>query len=681
MCGIIGMFHNSDVKKKIAAGLREMENRGKDASHLYTTKEHGIGHNLLAIVNTVPQPLENKFIANCEIYNWEKLKKKYNVQGENDAEVIFRIIEKHGVEKIEEFDGVFALTYWNKNKVHLARDILGVKPIWFCPEPFAFASEKKVLEKLGFTNIEELNPRKILTYDLDKKEITFAERPFFSLKELKDGKKILKEGVKRRLLDAVKKRIPDQKIGVLFSGGIDSTIICYILHQSNIPFTCYTAAVDEEGMKTAEDLVYAEKIAKQYGWELKVKKIKLKDVPKYLKKIVPLIEDSNVVKVGVALPFFLSCEEAKKDKVKVIFSGLGSEEIFAGYERHDKASNINEECLFGLKQMYQRDLYRDDVVTMYNTIELRLPFLDHELVQYGLNIPAKYKIKGGDKKVILREVCEEMGLEKEYAFRKKKAAQYGSKFDKALEKLARKEGVKKSSYLRKFYPSHNLRLGVLMSGGKDNILAAYILHQMNYDITCGIVMESKNKDSYMFHTPNIDVVSLQAEAMNIPLVKGETEGEKEIELKDLYHTIKLAKKEFHLDGIVTGALFSTYQRNRIEKICDELGLKVFSPLWHKDQEEEMKELLNLNFKIMFSAIACDGLNKSWFNRVIELKDVEKLIKMHKKIGTNIAGEGGEFETLVLDCPLFQKKIKILDAEIVMENEYTGKFIVKEAVLE
>jgi len=203
---------------------------------------------------------------------------------------------------------------------------------------------------------------------------------------------------------------------------------------------------------------------------------------------------------------------------------------------------------------------------------------------------------------------------------------------------------------------------------------------MNYEISCLISMVSDNKDSYMFHTPNIGMVDLQAEAMDIPLVKGETLGVKEDELEDLKKTIKIAKEKYHLDGIVTGALFSTYQRNRIETICDSLGLKAFSPLWHKDQEEEMREILNINFKIIFSAIACDGLDKSWLGRIIDIKEVEDLVKMHKTIGVNVAGEGGEFESLVLDCPLFLKKIQIVDSEVQMENEFTGKFIVHKAVL-
>ena len=241
------------------------------------------------------------------------------------------------------------------------------------------------------------------------------------------------------------------------------------MKDENVPFTCYVAGVDEE----AADVQWAEKAAKELDLDLKKIIIPQEKIPSYLKTIVPLIEDSNVVKVGVALPFFVACEEAKKDGIKVMFSGLGSEEIFAGYQRHEQSNDVNKECVIGLQRMYERDLYRDDVLTMFHTIELRLPFLDHDLITYALTITGKEKINEQGNKVILRKIAEHIGVPKDIAWRKKKAAQYGSKFDKALQKLAGKQ--KKSEYLRKFYPQHNVKVAALISGGKDSLYAAYLM--------------------------------------------------------------------------------------------------------------------------------------------------------------------------------------------------------------
>lgn len=673
MCGIIGIFNSKNAIDQIKKGLKIMQARGRDASDLAELDSGAIGHNLHAIVSHVPQPIENCFVANCEVYNWQELNNKYNLKAKNDADLIYQLLKSKGVESLEELDGVFALAYAKDNQVILARDIIGVKPLWFAQgEEFAFASEKKALEQLGFVDIREVHPRSILTYDIEKKESTVSQRPFFEIGE--DNTDI--DQLITLLKTAVKKRTTDQKMGVLLSGGIDSTLICLILKQLGQEFTCYTAAIDE----TAQDLIHAREFAKLHNLELKEAIIKTEEVPKYLQTIVPLIEDSNVVKVGVALPFYTACEIAAKDGIRVMFSGLGSEELFAGYERHEQSTNINQECLIGLKQMYERDLYRDDVLTMHHSIELRLPLLDHNLTKYALKIPADLKIKEGFKKHILRVAATKLGLEEQFAWRKKKAAQYGSKFDKALQRLAKQNKTTRSEYLRSFYKTHNLKLGILYSGGKDSTYAAYLMKKMNYDITCLISIISENDHSYMFHTPNMHMVDMQAKTMDIPLIKQTTKGEKEVELEDLKIAIIKAKEEYQLDGIVTGALYSSYQRNRVEKICDELGLKIFNPLWHKNQEEEMRELIDLDFEIIFTSTAADGLGKEWLNKVITIKDVDKLVSMSKTIGHNVAGEGGEFESLVLNCPLFNQSIEIVESSIQCENEHTTRLTITNARL-
>jgi asparagine synthase (glutamine-hydrolysing) len=210
-------------------------------------------------------------------------------------------------------------------------------------------------------------------------------------------------------------------------------------------------------------------------------------------------------------------------------------------------------------------------------------------------------------------------------------------------------------------------LGVLFSSGKDSTYAAYVMKKQNYEITCLITIKSENPDSYMFHTPAIEIAELQAEAMGIPIIFKKTKGEKEKELEDLEKAIIEAKEKYKIDGIVTGALFSDYQRSRVEKICDKLGLKIFSPLWHIDQEKEMRQIIDSGFEIVMAAIAAEGLDKKWLMKVLTQNDVDKLVELNKKYKINIAGEGGEFETLVLNCPLFKKRITIKNYEIVVDK--------------
>ena len=285
-------------------------------------------------------------------------------------------------------------------------------------------------------------------------------------------------------------------------------------------FTCYVAALKE----AAEDIIYAKKAAQALNLKLRIKIVPLEELEDYIEKIVPLIEDSNVVKVGVALPIYAACELAKEDSLKVIFSALGADELFGGYYRYRKSLDINKDCLSDIIKMYERNTYRDDVVTMYHNLELRVPFLDKKIVDFSLKIPTRYKIQGDMDKAILRELARGMGVPGEIALRRKKAAQYGSRFDYGINKLAKRTGKSKSEYLRDFYKEPNVRLGVLFSSGKDSTFALDIMRRQNYSVECLISLISKNPESYMFHTLNIHMVKLQAEAMGIPLVLQKTEG-------------------------------------------------------------------------------------------------------------------------------------------------------------
>ena len=225
-----------------------------------------------------------------------------------------------------------------------------------------------------------------------------------------------------------------------------------------------------------------------------------------------------------------------------------------------------------------------------------------------------------------------------------------------------------------------MKLAVLFSGGKDSAYALYKARQ-EHDVVCLISIISENKDSYMFHTPNIDLTQLQAQSLGLPLIKKVTKGIKEEELEDLKAAIMQAKEEYSVKGIVSGAFASAYQRDRIEKICNELNLECISPLWGKNPEKLMREMLKKGFKFLISSIAADGLDETWLGRVITDQDIDKLVELNKKIGIHIAFEGGEAETLMIQGPIFKKKIIIKKAEKIMEDKNTGMYRITKAELE
>jgi len=225
-----------------------------------------------------------------------------------------------------------------------------------------------------------------------------------------------------------------------------------------------------------------------------------------------------------------------------------------------------------------------------------------------------------------------------------------------------------------------MKVAVLFSGGKDSTFALSWAQLQGWDV-CGLVtMTSANPHSYMFHTPNIHLVKLQAECLSLPLIFQETAGEKEKELNDLRDALLEAKEKWSVEGIITGAVASNYQEERINRICHELGLKTYSPLWHKDQEALVSEMIKSGFEITIQAIAGDGLDESYLGKVITPAVFDDLKMLHRKFGIHVAGEGGEYESLILDCPLFDKRIIVEDAHVEMDGKHSGVWVISGAVI-
>jgi len=202
-----------------------------------------------------------------------------------------------------------------------------------------------------------------------------------------------------------------------------------------------------------------------------------------------------------------------------------------------------------------------------------------------------------------------------------------------------------------------MRLGVLFSGGKDSTLALHYALEKE-EVACLITIVSKNKESFMFHTPNIEVSSLQAEALGLPQITKLTEGKKEEELFDLEEAIVQAIRKFQIEGVVTGAIESVYQSERIQRICHRLGVWCFNPLWKHDQKELLEELTQKHFMVIISGVFAYPFDEKWLGKQIDTKLIDSLVCLQQKYGLSPSGEGGEIETTVLDAPLFKKKIEI-----------------------
>ncbi len=218
-----------------------------------------------------------------------------------------------------------------------------------------------------------------------------------------------------------------------------------------------------------------------------------------------------------------------------------------------------------------------------------------------------------------------------------------------------------------------MKIATLFSGGKDSVWAMYKLQkEKGHEIAALVTIISENPESYMYHVPNIEHTSLQAEALELPMIIRTTKGEKEVELEDLKLALIEAMETYGIEGVVNGAIFSNYQRRRVDDICNALGLESFTPLWKQKPKDILNETVEAGFKIIMSAVAAGGLGPEWLGVEITPEVIEQLSELHNTCYVCTAGEGGEFETFVLDGPCFKRRLVIEDAETIW-NKDSGIF--------
>ncbi|MBI2672612.1 asparagine synthase [Candidatus Woesearchaeota archaeon] len=266
--------------------------------------------------------------------------------------------------------------------------------------------------------------------------------------DLKDRDKVLK-GLNEILTNSVEKNIDKEtNHGLAFSGGVDSSLIALLCKKLKKNFTLYTVSIGED-----DDVIWSRKAANHLKLSLNTKVMDYDEAFTIIKKVCNIFKTNDPVKTGIACVLFSALELMKKDKIKDAITGLGSDTLFFGFEKHRKAfenKTILKESIKGVKEIYKNDIKRDLMISGFYKINLICPFLDKEVIRYSMRIDPKLKINKEQNKVILRELAYGLGLKKEFAFRKKVASQYGSGFDKAISVLARENGFE---YKREFLNS------------------------------------------------------------------------------------------------------------------------------------------------------------------------------------------------------------------------------------
>ena len=224
-----------------------------------------------------------------------------------------------------------------------------------------------------------------------------------------------------------------------------------------------------------------------------------------------------------------------------------------------------------------------------------------------------------------------------------------------------------------------LRVASLFSGGKDsNYALAWALKQ-GMEISHLVTVYPENKESYMYQTAGLEHTELAAKAIGIPHVKVWTQGKETAEVMDLQVVLGRIVEDEDIEGLVTGALKSNYQKERLDRVCAELNIKCISPAWHRDPEEHLRSFLKDGFEIIFVGVSAEGLGQSWLGRHLDEKAIADLLKVRERFAINIDGEGGEYETMVLDAPHYKQKVIIDESEASWLRD-SGHLVVHKAHL-
>ncbi len=225
-----------------------------------------------------------------------------------------------------------------------------------------------------------------------------------------------------------------------------------------------------------------------------------------------------------------------------------------------------------------------------------------------------------------------------------------------------------------------MNLGSLFSGGKDSTYSIYLAQKQGHKVTCLLSIFTKSEESHLLHYPNVQWTKLQSESMSIPQLTINSESdETDDELFALEKLLQNAKEQFHIEGLVHGGIKSQFQKEKFESLCSKLDLVAITPLWNKEPEQYMNDLLDSDFIFIMITVSSDGLDDTWLGKEITKSDIDTLKHLSEKFGFNLNFEGGEAETFVVNCPLFSNSIKINKSKKIWDG-YRGRFEIMDAEL-
>ena len=442
MCGIAGVF-NKSAPTDVAAMLGNLAHRGPDGEGMVDLADCTLGHRRLAIIDVEygKQPMcvdETWIVFNGEIYNYQELAPEHlqdvTLSTHSDTEVLIRLYQKYGPRCVELLRGMFAFAIFDEHGFFMARDPLGIKPLYCgdADDAFYFASEIKALCPVT-DHIREFpaghwyHSRKgwQAYYDVHAETIS----PGTEADAVQSIRQIIQDAVRLRM-------VADVPVGISLSGGLDSSIIAMLASQETEHLHSFAV-----GMAGSEDLAAARRMAKRLGNRHHERIYTEQEMLAALPHVIRHLESFDPALVRSAIPNYFLAELASQ-YVKVILTGEGADEIFAGYDYladYDEPLHLQTEMIQITTSLHNTNLQRADRIAMAFGLEARVPFLDTSSVALGLGLPPEWKLhKDKPAKYLLRQAFA-ADLPAEITNRPKQKFSAGAGSQQVLVQLAERE--------------------------------------------------------------------------------------------------------------------------------------------------------------------------------------------------------------------------------------------------
>ncbi|MBW1800946.1 MAG: asparagine synthase B [Deltaproteobacteria bacterium] len=457
MCGIAGCIGTKDVKT-VNRMLDALPHRGPNDRGIHISGSGVFGHTRLSIVDVAGghQPIlvnggSPGIVCNGEIYNFQKIRQKlepkHRFRTHSDTEVILHLYEEKGPNCVEDLDGMFAFSLFNGDDYLLARDPIGIKPLYYGHQDdnLYFSSELGAMSLAGVGEVHEFPAGHYYT---PKKGFV----PYYKVPQIKDH--LLTDIdetaslIRDTFIKAVKKRLladPEVPVGSFCSGGLDSSLVAAIAAEDIPHLHTFVVGMEDEKGDVSDDIKAARIAAKHIGSTHHELLFTEQDYYEALPIVIKELESYDPSLVRCAVPCYFTCKLAA-DHVTVVLTGEGADELFTGYHymKHFPVDKLNMEARRCIGNLHNINLQRADRMGMLFSLELRVPFLDVDMVDLAMKIPPDLKIRehNGAKieKWIFRKAFEGTGyLPDEILWRYKVQYTQGAGSESLGETLAEKE--------------------------------------------------------------------------------------------------------------------------------------------------------------------------------------------------------------------------------------------------